>query len=57
MKEIRDYSKEEFSIFSGNFMAKNIGMKQNLEENIILKAHVISEFTLNCYIESISKNR
>jgi hypothetical protein len=56
MKEIRDYSTEEFSTFSADFMSKNIGLKQNLEENIILKAHVISEFTLNCYIESISKS-
>lgn len=56
MKEIRDYSTEEFSTFSANFMAKNIGVKQNIEENIILKAHVISEFTLNCYIEAISKS-
>src|SRR5690606_9312466 len=30
--------------------------KQNIEENIILKAHVVSEFALNCYIESISKS-
>lgn len=56
MKEIRDYSTEEFSAFSANFMAKNISIKQNIEENIILKAHVISEFTLNCYIEAISKS-
>lgn len=56
MKEIRDYSIEEFTTFSADFMAKNIGLEQNIEENIILKAHVISEFTLNCYIESISKS-
>lgn len=56
MKEIRDYSTEEFSTFSANFMAKNIDLKHNIEENIILKAHVISEFTLNCYIEAISKS-
>ncbi|HLV40227.1 hypothetical protein [Xanthomarina sp.] len=56
MKDIRDYSIEEFSTFSADFMSKNIGMKQNIKENIILKAHVISEFTLNCYIESISKS-
>lgn len=56
MKEIRDYSREEFSTFSANFMSKNIGVKQNIEENLILKAHVISEFTLNCYIEEISKS-
>ncbi|KJD37092.1 hypothetical protein PW52_01145 [Tamlana sedimentorum] len=38
-------------------MSQNINIAQNIKENLVLKAHVISEFTLNCYIQSISKQR
>ncbi|TWO31719.1 hypothetical protein E1J38_012525 [Seonamhaeicola sediminis] len=51
MEQIRDYSLEDFKeLLLNNF--KNI---YDLEL-LILKGHIITEFTINCYLENLSNN-
>jgi|GEM_PF-4360062 len=51
MEEIRNYSDKQFSNFAGKFISQI-----NVIENIILKGHIISEYAINCYLESISNS-
>jgi hypothetical protein len=52
MKEIREYTMKEFSEFSNGEL---FGI--NDIQLLILKGHILVEYTLNCYLESISKSR
>jgi len=52
MEEIRNYSPDQFTEFASKQMSN-----MNLVENLVLKAHVISEFVINCYLESISNKK
>ncbi|SHK63647.1 hypothetical protein SAMN04488007_3467 [Maribacter aquivivus] len=51
MEQIRDYNLEEFEKLTLSHF-KNI---YDLEL-LILKGHIITEFTINCYLENLSNN-
>lgn len=51
MKDIRYYSLEEFADFTSKVISVDKG-----SEFIILKGHILIEYCLNCYLESISRS-
>jgi len=52
MEEIKKYSTEQFVIFSTNEL-----QQINDIQLLILKGHILVEYSLNCYLESISINK
>lgn len=51
MEQIRDYSLQEFE----DLILKHFNKIYDLEL-LILKGHILTEFTINCYLETLSKN-
>ncbi|PQJ73626.1 hypothetical protein [Polaribacter butkevichii] len=51
MEKIRNYSEDEYGLFIMSELTKIEDI-----ELTILKGHIFTEFTLNCYLESISTN-
>lgn len=51
MKELRSYSMEQFDEFCSSELSGITDIQL-----LILKGHIIVEYTLNCYLEAISKS-
>ncbi len=56
MKEIKNYNIEEFVDFSVEFMSSAFRNNTYIEEVIFLRAHVLIEYALNCYLSTISNS-
>jgi len=52
MEKIRNYTEDEF----GFFLISELTKLKDIELTI-LKGHILTEFAINCYLESISENK